>query len=198
MRQEYIDKAKKVIKYGSFKSKKPLLIVLMGLPGTGKSYLGNYLHKKYSFSVLSGENITYALFNTEKCLGSQYREAYEILRSLASELLKQNYNVIIDGTNLRYEFRKQIYDVMKGLAKIVLIYLFIDDRIALKRANMRGENFSNSNTENILSKCSPETFTSFKTQLEPPQKNETFYKIKSDKNLFKKINKIITDNMSHG
>ena len=32
------------------------LIVLMGLPGSGKSYVAEYIHKKYGFVLLSGED----------------------------------------------------------------------------------------------------------------------------------------------
>ncbi|EKE06220.1 MAG: hypothetical protein ACD_19C00042G0001 [uncultured bacterium] len=55
-------KAQKTIKKGT-KSKSPRLVVLMGLPGSGKSYVSNYLHEKHGFTVLSGENITFALFD---------------------------------------------------------------------------------------------------------------------------------------
>lgn len=119
------------VNYGKCKSERPLLIVLMGLPGVGKSYLTNYLHQKYSFTTLSGENIAHAVFGTEKCASSQYKEAYEVLRIIAKELLVQRLSVVIDGTNLKYEFRKQIYDEMSDLAKIMLFYLIIDDETAL-------------------------------------------------------------------
>ncbi len=191
MNQEYINKARKSIRYGKYKSSEPLLIVLMGLPGTGKSYLSNYLNKRYSFTILSGENVTYSIFGTEKCSGSQYKEAYEILRYLAVELLKKKHNIVIDGTNLKYEFRKQIYKSVDNLSKTILIYLFTDDAIALKRTNSRGENYNNSKM--ILSKCSPKTFKIFKEQLELPHKNEIYYRIKSNDKLFKNINTIINN-----
>jgi tRNA uridine 5-carbamoylmethylation protein Kti12 len=184
-----IEKIKKSIKYGKRQNKKPVLIILMGLPGVGKTYLSKFLNKKYSFTVLSGENITYSIFGTEKCLGNQYKEAYETLRSLAIELLKKKYNVVVDGTNLKYEFRKQIYEAVGKLSKTVLIYLYTSDKIAFKRANSRKENYKN--LKMIMSKCSPKKFKNFKNQLEMPRNNEIYYPIKSDKKLFENIDKII-------
>lgn len=189
MNQENVNKARKSIKYGTYKSEKPLLFVLMGLPGTGKTYLSNYLSKKYSFTILSGENITYSIFETEKCSGDEYRQAYEILRFLSIELLKKKHNIVIDGTNLKYEFRKQIYESVGKLSRTVLIYLFTNDATALRRANSRKEDYNN--LKMILSKCSPETFKSFKKQLELPKKNEEYYQVKSDEKLFENIDKII-------
>ena len=46
-----------------------------------------------------------------------------MLRIIAKELLVKKFSVVIDGTNLKYEFRKQIYDEIGDLAKIVLFYL---------------------------------------------------------------------------
>ncbi|MBA4320440.1 MAG: hypothetical protein C0412_18740 [Flavobacterium sp.] len=189
MNQEHIKMAKRGIEYGRYKNQKPLLIILMGLPGTGKSYVSQYLNQHYSFTVLSGENITYSIFGTEKCTGSQYKEAYEILRFLAVDLLKQKYSVVIDGTNLKHEFRKQIYQSIGDLAKVILIYLYIDDAIALKRANSRKEDYSDLKT--ISSKCSPETFTAFKNQLELPQEDEKCYQLKSDGSIFEKVDVVI-------
>lgn len=191
MNQEYIERAKKGIKYSEHKSQKPLLIILMGLPGTGKSYVSKYLNCRYSFTVLSGENITYSIFGTEKCTGSQYKEAYEILRFLAVDLLKQKHNVVIDGTNLKYEFRKQIYQSIGDLAEVILVYLFTDDITALKRANSRKENYSDLRA--ISSKCPQETFVAFKNQLELPQENEKCYQLKSDDDIFEKVDLVISD-----
>lgn len=84
----------------------------MGLPGTGKSYISRYLHEKYGYTVLSGENITFALFGDTKCQPEQYKEAYVTLYILAKKLLDDGYGIVIDGTNLQYIHRKQAYDAI--------------------------------------------------------------------------------------
>lgn len=189
MNKNYIQKAKGSIKLGKSGNSKPILIILMGLPGTGKSYLANYLNEKYSFTILSGENVTHSIFGTEKCSGKQYKEAYEVLRFIATDLLNQGYNIVIDGTNLKYIFREQIYESIDKSVERTLFYLYTDDELALKRANSRGEDYADS--KNILSRCSPETFADFKTQLEEPRGDENFYKIKSDEDLFERVDDIM-------
>ncbi|RJQ32034.1 ATP-binding protein [Candidatus Parcubacteria bacterium] len=185
----YVNKAKKAVNYGRLKREKPLVVVLMGLPGSGKSYLANFLHKKYSFTTLSGENITHAIFGTEKISSGQYKEAYEILRTVARELLDQKLCLVVDGTNLKYEFRKQIYEEAGKLAEVVLFYLVVEDDVALNRANSRGEEFGD--PKKILSKCPPETFESFKLKLELPREKEKCFKLKSDETLFEQANNIV-------
>lgn len=45
MISENIEKAKITVNYGNLKKEKPLVIVLMGLPGSGKSYLADHFNK---------------------------------------------------------------------------------------------------------------------------------------------------------
>lgn len=174
--------AEKSIKKGK-KTSQSKLIVLMGLPGFGKSYVSSYLHDKYGFTILSGENITFTLFGTEKCSGDEYALAYKILRQLATKLISDGYSVVIDGTNLKYAFRQQIYYEVN--CNPTLLYLKIDDKTALNRISQRGTNFED--TKNIKSQISSETFDRFKNQLEEPRANENAVTLISDDNLLNNI-----------
>ncbi len=185
--KELLAKALTAINKGK-KFDNPSLIVLMGLPGSGKSYVANYLHDKYGYTVLSGENITYSLFGTEKCSGTEYAIAYKILRLLARDLFKQGYSIVIDGTNLKYEFRKQIYDEINSKSTY-LIYIITDDSTALHRIKQRGEDFKDKS--NIKSSISSETYSNFKSQLELPYQGESNFQLVSDEELLHKIDKII-------
>jgi predicted kinase len=181
-----LSEAIKTVKKGS-QSDKPKVIILMGLPGSGKSFVSNYLYEKYGLTVLSGENITYSLFGSEKCSTEQYAQAYKVLRQIAKDLLEQDYSLVIDGTNLKYEFRQQIYqDVDSGA---YLIYLVTDDETALKRTSQRGEDYSDES--NIKSSVSLNTYNSFKSQLEPPQPGERSFELISDNNLLNQVDLVI-------
>ncbi|MGI5841059.1 MAG: AAA family ATPase [Patescibacteria group bacterium] len=154
------------------------LIVLMGLPGSGKSYVAEYIHKKYGFVLLSGEEITTQMFGTEKVSGKQYAEVYKSIRQKASELLSHGNSVIIDGTNLKHEFRQQIYNEVK-CDSTLLIYLKVDDDTALDRISKRNNS------------CSPETYKKFKNQIEEPFPEENAFMIISDSYLLKNVDNIL-------
>ena len=154
------------------------LIILMGLPGSGKSYIADYLHKKYRFEILSGEDVTTQLFGTEKVSGSQYAEVYKFIRQKASKLLSIGKSVVIDGTNLKREYRQQIYDEVK-CERTLLICLKVDDNIAFDRISKRR------NT------CSPDTYQAFKNQVEEPSLGENAFILISDNQLLDTVDKII-------
>jgi predicted kinase len=186
MNQININTAEKTAKLGT-KSNTSRLVVLMGIPGSGKSYVSNYLHEKYGFTVLSGENITFALFNKVDCTGAEYSLSYETLRQLATKLISQDYSVVIDGTNLKYIFRQQIYNDV-NCPDTTLLYLKIDDKTALNRITKRGIDFNDS--KNIKSQISLETFGRFKNQLEEPLHSEKSITLISDDNLLTQIDSV--------
>ncbi len=184
-----LSKAKKAVKLGK-KFDTPSLIILMGLPGSGKSYISDYLYQKHGFTILSGENITYALYGTTNCTSDQYTFAYKTLRQLAADLLSQNFSIVIDGTNLRYTFRQQIYDeVICDSTK--LIYLKTDDTTALDRVQNRG--IDTNNPQNIKSKISPQTYDNFKNQLEEPIGSENAIVLLSDDSIFSQIDSLFNN-----
>lgn len=182
-----LDIAEKTVKLG-VKSQFSQLIILMGLPGSGKSYVSSYLHNKYGFTILSGENITFALFGIEKCSGDEYTLTYKTLRQLAIKLLADGYPVVIDGTNLKYAFRQQIYNDI-NCPTTTLLYLKVDDKTALYRISQRGIDFKD--TKNIKSSISKEVFENFKKQLEEPLSNEKAITIISDENLLTEVARLL-------
>lgn len=155
------------------------LVILMGLPGSGKSYVSDYLHLKYGFLILSGEEITTQLFGTEKVSGKQYVQVYKIIRQKASKLLSQGKSVVIDGTNLKQLFRQQIYDEVK-CDSTRLIYLKTDDKTALNRILKRNNS------------CSVKTYNNFKNQIEEPLLSEKAIILKSNNQLLGNIDEIIS------
>ncbi len=156
----------------------PVLVILMGLPSSGKSYVATHLKHKYSFTVLSGEDIAIQLFGTEKVFKDQYVEAYNYLRQEATKLILQGKSVVIDGTNLKHSFRQQIYDEVK-CDKTILIYLKVDDKTALNRISKRQNS------------CSPETYNKFKSQIEEPSIEENVFILTSDNRLLDNIDSLI-------
>lgn len=165
----------------------PLVIILMGLPGSGKTYVANSLNKKYGFTILSGENISHLLYGNNP---ADFSLVYKILRQLACHLLNDNHSIVIDGTNLKFSHRQQIYQEVCSNLKTILIYLLVDDQTARQRIDLRG--VSTNHKQDIKSSVPPEVFAKFKQQTDEPKVGEFCFKINSDVNLLKEIDFIIS------
>lgn len=195
MNQANVEKAKAAIKFGQSKRSIPLLILLMGLPGAGKSYVAAHLHQKYGFSILSGENITQALFGREKCAPEEYEEAYQVLHAHAEQMISQGYIIVIDATNGQFAHRQQIYDAVKDHShKSLIIQLITDDETAFKRIIDRG--IDKSDPQNIKSDISEETYESFRKSVESPKPEENACSIVSDEKVLESVDKVIDKALS--
>ncbi len=157
----------------------PVLFILMGLPGVGKSRVARALHDTYRFTVLSGENITHALFRTKNCRGSQYAFAYKVLRKLAADYLRRRFSVVVDGTNLRLQYRRMLYRLAtQARARPYLLEIRAADRVALARLKSQVPSYADSHA--IRSSCSRRTFDVFKQQLQRPLPSEPTLRLVSN------------------
>ena len=85
---------------------KQKLIILVGIPGCGKTtYANKFLRKKNTF-VLSSDTIRKQVFGDEN---AQYNNKliFSILFKRARSKLKQGMNVVIDATNISSATRKE-------------------------------------------------------------------------------------------
>lgn len=94
------------------------LIMLVGIPGSGKSTLGKKLSVKESAALCSSDEIRKELYGDENIKGDNSK-VFGILRNRIKMYLKDNVSVIYDATNLsrkkRMNFLKEIekYNVFK-------------------------------------------------------------------------------------
>jgi predicted kinase len=151
----------------------------MGVPGAGKSYVASYLHRTGGYSVVSGESVTFALFQSDECTAEQYATAHAVARALTREQLTAGYDVVFDSSKVRRVFRQQLYDEEAGIGcRVAGIFLRISEDRALARLARRG--VDQSDVREVQSICSPETFQRFFHNLEVPGSTEPFVEVDAD------------------
>jgi len=90
------------------------LILLVGLPGSGKSYWAEQHKDEYNATILSSDQYRKNLYGSEEILGNNDKLFGQIYND-AIELLKDNKNIILDSTCLTYKKRKGFLDKIKNL-----------------------------------------------------------------------------------
>ena len=89
---------KKVGKYKKFKPKKDLeMVIMVGFPGSGKSYYTNKYILKHGYVVINMDTLK----TQKKCL------------KICEEEIKNNNSVVIDNTNMGTKSRKMYIDIGK-------------------------------------------------------------------------------------
>lgn len=78
----------------------PPLIVVSGLPGTGKSFFCRKLVERLPFLILSSDTLRRILFSSPRYTESENKRLFPTCHALIEELLRKGIPVIFDATNL--------------------------------------------------------------------------------------------------
>lgn len=106
---------------------KPILSVMVGISGCGKSTFANGLKTSLSSDIVETDDIRKELTG-DPSDQSQNRKVFQIAKQRVNSLLSQQKNVIIDATNLSMSDRKDWIDIGKNNNAEVRAY-FIDTPI---------------------------------------------------------------------
>lgn len=97
---------------------RPSLIILCGIPGSGKStYAKNYIERNSNAAHLSSDAIRAELYGSESTQGNP-AEVFGLMQKRAVEALNNGYDVIYDATNITRKDRQSIISVCPKFAKI--------------------------------------------------------------------------------
>ena len=114
----------------------PSLIMLMGIPGSGKStWAKQYVFKcDASFTIVSSDDVRKQLCNGDINDQSRNAEVWEVVLNQVQGLLKSGRNVLLDGTNTHTDRRRRFVKQLppcKRYLKVFQVHRSIaKDRIA--------------------------------------------------------------------
>lgn len=95
--------------------RRPVLVVLCGLPGTGKSYFATGLLKRIPLVVLETDRLRKALVPKPKYTRGEHARVFDVCHLLIEEYLTQARRVLFDATNLTENARKPLYQIAARL-----------------------------------------------------------------------------------
>jgi uncharacterized protein len=127
---------------------RPFLVVLSGLPGTGKSHFAGELSKRVHFLILGSDQLRKALAPQPVYTREEHIRVFAACHRLVEELLKEGYRVIFDATNLTEGFRQPLYDIAGRLGSPLALVRFtaspevIRRRLDERAAGLRSDSYS--------------------------------------------------------
>jgi len=118
----------------------PPLIVVSGLPGTGKSYFCSKLAERLEFVVLESDALRKTLFSSPSYSPSESSRLFQASHHLIEALLKKGIPLIFDATNLSERHREYLYSIADHLdAKLILVRVEAPPEVVQQRLQARGE-----------------------------------------------------------
>ncbi len=116
----------------------PALIVLCGLPGTGKSTIARMLGDRVPLVVLESDRLRKRLFGRPTYSTQESRRLFRAIHALADRLLQAGIHVVIDATNLREVHRQPLYDVAQRRgARLVVVHVDAPPEVVRQRLHRR-------------------------------------------------------------
>ena len=113
--------------------RRPFLVVLSGLPGTGKSRFAQTLTNFVPFLVLESDQLRKRLVQSPSYNKNENARLFSAIRRLAIQYLAEDMPLLIDATNLRESYRQPIYSIADRLGVPVVTIWFTASPTVIRR-----------------------------------------------------------------
>lgn len=112
----------------------PVLLVMSGLPGTGKSTLARLLADRLPACVVASDALRRTLFPEPTYTGTESRVLFDLCHRLCAELLRGGRNVVFDATNLKERHRNEANHVAAATGtRLLLVRLVASEAVVAAR-----------------------------------------------------------------
>ncbi len=113
---------------------RPALVVISGLPGTGKSKFARELQRRTSAVVLESDALRRLLVEKPSYSWQESRRLFAAIHVVAERLLSEGISVILDATNLAEIHRRPLYEIAARCgARLLLVEVIAPAEVARTR-----------------------------------------------------------------
>ena len=116
----------------------PVLVVLNGLPGTGKSYFARRLTDRVPLVVLESDALRKVLVRSPSYTAQESARLFRALHEMIDLLLARDIPVLLDATTTRETHREQLYEIAhRHGARAVPVLLDAPEATVRQRMDLR-------------------------------------------------------------
>lgn len=116
----------------------PALIVVSGLPGSGKSYFSRRLAERLPLPIIESDAMRQIIAPKPTYSPDESQRLFRACHALIGDLLHKGISVIFDATNLIENHREQLYRIAERAdAKLVLVRVEAPTEVVQQRMERR-------------------------------------------------------------
>jgi len=141
-RKEHVTRILEFIGTASAPVTQPALILMAGLPGSGKSTFARRLAAATGGVVLESDALRQILFAGPTHQAAESRALFAAIFDGAGKLLRSGYSVIIDATNLKRLDRRPAHELASATgARLIIVETVAPEAVILARLGSRAAGF---------------------------------------------------------
>ncbi len=152
--------------------KKPILILMYGFPGSGKTYFARKLSETINAAHVSSDRIRGELFEKPRYDKAEDAIVEHLMEYMSEEFLTAGVSVVFDMNASKVGLRKHLREIaQKKHAKVVLAWFQIDTDSAFARLAGRDKRKSDDKFSRILDRTS---FDDYVGAMQHPTEKEEY------------------------
>jgi predicted kinase len=121
------------------------IIMVIGLPGSGKSFFASRLAERIHAEYLSSDSLRKKMFLSGRYAQEDKEKVYRIMLSLLGQAVQNNQNIILDATFYKDNLRKLFFEKAESLnttlyiIEVVAPFSLIRKRLLEKRKDSEAD-----------------------------------------------------------
>ncbi len=143
---------------------RPVLIMLSGLPASGKSHLAAQIRRRYPLTLLQSDELRKTLFRRPVYTQQESSRLFAAIHAVADHVLTGGASIIIDATNLKEAHRRPFYDIAaRRGARLMVVEASAPEGVIRRRlaGRLLGENAED------RSEAGTEVYEAMRAEAEP-------------------------------
>jgi predicted kinase len=119
---------------------RPLLVLLVGAPGTGKSRLARRLAAALNAQIVESDRVRKQLFAEPRYTGGEHAAVYGWCHTVLRSALVVGRPVVFDATNLEERARRRVYEIAESCnARLLVVWATAPAGVVQERMLRRRE-----------------------------------------------------------
>ena len=148
-----------------------MLVMLMGLPGSGKSYLASRLAAKFSAVYISSDEVRQEVFTEQTYSKEEKRKIYNEMLQRMTHALQQHQKVVLDATFYKEDIRRSFLRRATELnQKCWIIEVVADEGLIRQRVSQKRTN----------SEADFSVYQTLKKEFDPPEQEHLVLQSRED------------------
>jgi predicted kinase len=118
----------------------PALVIMVGAPGSGKSYLARTLSSALDAEIIQTDAVRKELYPEPTYTPAEAAAVYQVCHRRIADALKRGVWVVFDATNLRERRRRTLYQLAeRAKATVCIVVAYASDAVIRARLQQRAE-----------------------------------------------------------